>query len=209
VQNPRTVIGEVWRRLPPGVFIAMMGLLAALYPIAVSEPIPPKEKAMWIALFFLLMVLEILVIFKERASQDRSFIDQLTRLDTLESLHRAQTAAIERVRHSVNDGSLRDRALRLSESIITFTTKREEQMNRLPPDHPMSGSSREMLADRYYRDSTVLQYHDKFDAELGDVGREFRARQIGDSRLDAAINSPDDLRVVSDTLVDMVGKLRD
>src|SRR5271169_2436617 len=113
-------IATIWRKLPPGVCIAMMGLLAALYPILTHDPISPQEKSLWISGFLALMAVEMTVIFKERARQDRAFIAQMEQLEGNRRLYDAHGLALERVRTSLNKGSLRDRAFRLSESILEF-----------------------------------------------------------------------------------------
>jgi hypothetical protein len=63
----------VWTCYPPvGVFIALLGLLAVLVPIFRDlAKMSKREKAIWTAVMFTLMLLEIKSIYQDRAHHDR------------------------------------------------------------------------------------------------------------------------------------------
>jgi hypothetical protein len=66
-------MNEIWQWYPPvGVFIAILGLLGVLVPLFRDlAKIGKREKALWTAVLFLLVGLEIRSIYLERAEHDR------------------------------------------------------------------------------------------------------------------------------------------
>lgn len=128
---------RVWNGLPPGVFIAMMGLLAALYPILSREPLSPLNKAIWTVVFFALMVLELVVIFRERRKQDAVFLSQVARLDAIRNAHDAHGLALERIKNIVKTDGVRTAALRLSESLLEFVQRRRGANRYHRPEQPL------------------------------------------------------------------------
>jgi hypothetical protein len=190
------IIRDYWYRFPAGVSIAMMGLLAAAYPIFAPDPIPPREKAVWVACFFALMCLEIVVIFKERGRQDQSFLAQIAKLDEIRSAYDAHSVALERLRRSVKSGSLRDRALRLSESLLEFVHDRLENqptmlgtwLNRTKSRAAgVLGSGNDVL--RYHQE-TLSIYLERFSWNVLGVIEDFENHEIVDENLRNAANSP-------------------
>ncbi|MFZ0912216.1 MAG: hypothetical protein WBQ76_16255 [Candidatus Korobacteraceae bacterium] len=116
-----------------------MGVVAACYAIFATPPLSRGEKLAWTAGIFFLFALEIFVIFKERAKQDREHEEQIRRIEetrtvqlkSIEELRTAsesRTTAMMRLALSVNDpiNSLKARALRLSEQILDFVYRRME-----------------------------------------------------------------------------------
>jgi hypothetical protein len=202
----RRFIVQLWNKLPPGASIAMMGLLAALYPILAVEPIPPREKALWIVGFFTLMCIEMFVIVRERARQDQSLLVQIARLDAIRSAYDAHAVSLERVRRSVKNGSLRDRAAHLSESILEFVHDRLE--NEPKPLSPLAGrwlrGSARPLGNTVnisgdttnifvYHQETVAVYKERFSCTVLGVIEEIEALNIFDEDLRASADSIGDV----------------
>jgi hypothetical protein len=197
-------ISPAFIRIPPGVCIAMMGLLAALYPILTHDSISPREKAIWVSGFFLLMVLEIRILYKERARQDHALLGQIRKLDEIRNAYDAHAIAIERLRSSVKSESLRDRALRLSESILEFVHTRlvgEPEGGTLPI--AFAGMRAQKFANAYasifpsaevlsYRETTLAIYVDRFSWNVLGVLGDFEARKIVDDKLRDAAGAPND-----------------
>jgi hypothetical protein len=188
-------VRKTWKNLPPGVFIAMMGLLAALYPLLSQEPLSPVSKAIWTAVFFSLMVLEMVIIFRERNRQDVAFLSQISRLDSLRSADEAHSLALERVRRSVKNDGLRDRATRLSEALLEFVYNRLEKEpivpllgNRVRASDVLTGGK---AGERErYQDETLVVYADRFSWKVLGVIEELEDRDIVDDGLRTTANSP-------------------
>jgi hypothetical protein len=139
----------VWRKWPAGACVAAMGLLAAYYAIFVTPPLSGKEKAGWIVGLFVLFVLEISVIFKERARQDREQLEQIAKIEAWRSSQdkifqefraasESRTGAILRLLVASNDPAtgLKSRTLHLSERIIDFVYRRMENAPKSEPYKP-------------------------------------------------------------------------
>lgn len=208
-------IRDLWISLPAGISVAVMGLLAALYPIITVEPIPPREKAAWTLLFFSLIVLEIFVIFKERSRQDQAVFDQLAKFQQIEILNLDLIKAVERVRNGINDGGLRDRAYRLSESLLEFASERAQSdpsiqasgMLKLSPFYTRSLPYRQSLL---YMSETSQLYFDRFDEQVVGIRREFEGRNIRNDHIQEFATIPMDtanIQGVARCLADMAGRL--
>jgi len=133
----------IWKKLPPGVFIAVLGFMAALY--ALIPTITAREKALWVLCFFLLMVLEITVLYRERNRHDKEmvqsqaestqrFTESMCRFEQLLKASDSHAIALMRLQQVINDpaDSLKKRALQLSESILDFIYGRMQDVPPLP-----------------------------------------------------------------------------
>lgn len=129
--------GLVWRKWPPGVCISALALAAAIFPIVTPTELTPIDKAKWIAGLGFLLVLEFVIIFKERKRQDQEFaedqakrdaahFEQMKNLQELRQASEGHNVAVMRQFMSMNDpvGSLKRRAIDLSESILDFAYSR-------------------------------------------------------------------------------------
>ena len=138
-----------------------MALLAAYYAIFVTPPLSRGEKVAWILGLFALFVLELTVIVKERARQDREYVVQLKGIEEsrvahmkgiedLRSVAESRTAIFMQLAMSVNDpvNSLKGRALRLSEQILEFVYHRLEKQPTVEPPYPKTVSMASLLGPR-------------------------------------------------------------
>jgi hypothetical protein len=194
-----------WDRIPPGVCIAMMGVLAALYPVLTHDPLSPREKALWVAGFLMLMALEMTIIFKERARQDRAFIAQMGQIQALRELHDAHAVALEGVRSSQKKGSLRDRAFQLSASILDYV---QQRLTNAPKGPAQGGAMESNMAAVYqvlqyrtsyeqtfgnwqYQVDTLRNYLDRFSDRVLGICDELKALDLADEQLATMAANPD------------------
>jgi hypothetical protein len=70
-----------WQKWPPGACIAVVALAAAIIPIVTPTELTSIDKAKWIAGLGFLLVLELVIIFKEWKRQDKEFAEDQAKRD--------------------------------------------------------------------------------------------------------------------------------
>ena len=135
---PKNIVGLLWQKWPPGICIAGLAGAAAVFPIVTPSELTPIDKTKWIAGLGFLLVLELVIIFKERRRQDREFaedqakrvcsrtFEQIKNLQELRQASDGHNSAVMRQFMAINDpiDSLKRRAIDLSESILDFAYSR-------------------------------------------------------------------------------------
>lgn len=204
---------NLWHRWPPGVCIALLGLLAAIFPIFATATMTPWEKAMWSGGFFALMLLEVIIIFKERARQNRAYaldlkrqdeahVEQMKRIEEMRALADARTASILRLAGSINDPieGLKKRALQLSDSILELVYSRMQAAPAKPTPLEVFTSATstpfgQLPPDLYgkslqYEIETAAFYNSRFDERVAAILREFAAQGLVDEWLNGLCAAP-------------------
>lgn len=180
----------VWIWWPPGLCIAVLALLAAIFPLFSSAVLSRHEKAGWTAGFLALMVLEMAVIIKERKQQNsqyaadrerqnRTHLEQLSQIENMRSTSDAHNTAMMRLLLAANDpaAGLKRRALELSESILDFAFGRIQQRPHKPamPFSLTIGQNFQEGWERIQKEQEVDAQIRNFDAE---TVRLFQARYM-------------------------------
>lgn len=130
----------LWNWWPPGVCVAMLGVLAAISTIFATATVTLVEKAVWTFVFFMLMSVEVVVIIKERTKQDRQYaedrerqnkthLEQIKQIQDMRSASDAHNTSVMRLLLVANDPSsgLKKQTLQLSEAILDFAFTRLQQ----------------------------------------------------------------------------------
>ena len=209
MQTPKFLtrtVGVVWEKWPPGVCIAALALDAAIFPIVTPSELTSVDKAKWMTGLGFLLVLELVIIFKERRSQDRAYaadrerqdkahIEQLRQIEEMRAASDSRTASMIRLAMAINDPveGLKKRALQLSDSILEFIYSR---MQAAPPEEPMFVSynliqteSTFPLINSYvnkslaYQADTVKFYESRFPEKVGSILAEFAEKEVVDDWL--------------------------
>lgn len=122
----KVAASRLWRNWPPGACIAVLACAAALFPIVTPTELTAQDKAKWIASLGFLVVLELVVIFKERRAQDRAYLKQLEGIEQMRTVTDARLTSLLRIAAAANDPieGLKKRALQLSDSILEFVQNR-------------------------------------------------------------------------------------
>lgn len=206
-------VALVWRKWPPGICISALALAAAIFPIVTPSELTPFDKTKWIAGLGFLLVLELVIIFKERKRQDKEFADDQVRRDAahLEQLKSiegmrimtdARLTSLLRIAAASNDPveGLKKRALQLSDSILEFIQNRLQET----PDQPypiqsyvMSTTPNQpyLYVDPYaktlkFDQDTLAFYRARFSAKVEAILREFATQGIVDDWLNTYYATP-------------------
>ena len=194
-----------WDRWPPGLAVAMLGLLAALFPLIASGDMSTRERFFWAAGFASLVILESRAILKERAKTERATAEQMRSLEGLRAAADANHTAVIRLlidRFTPVD-DLKTRALTLSESILDFVYQRLQNAPRQPIDlfsyerhnrtlifDPVFDQTRERSATVEYEVETTRLYRERFGEKARVVVAEMAARGLSDEVLDGLLATP-------------------
>lgn len=204
-------INGLWERIPPGVAIAMLTIPAFVIPF-IWESLTPLKKGIGISAVVLLVALEISVIYRERAAQNRVLADQIARLDHLRSFQESYLIALERVKTTVNTDGLRSRAMQLSQSIVEFAYKRLEKQPVAMFVYKDSLMRARMMAE--YQRETKMEYLDRFGDRVRNIYKEIQDAGSKDTQLVDILKSADSLddgiiQYIGDTLGELAEQLRD
>ena len=212
----RTVVGFIWDKWPPGACIAGLALSAAIFPVVTPSALTPLDKAMWIFGFGFLSALELVIIFKERRRQDRVFaadqarrdaahFEQMTNLQELRQASEGLNNAVMRQFMAMNDpiGSLKRRAIDLSESILDFAYSR---IQGKPPEPTIRYMylSEPLPWERFYQDQseqfeaqrkasdysreTWEMFQGRFKQRVVNIRDEFASENLIDPALEKALS---------------------
>jgi len=221
VNTLKAFIGFVWAKWPPGICISVLALAAAIFPITTPSELTAIDKAKWIAGFGFLLVLELVIIFKERRAQDRSYIEQMTRLDGLRQASEAHNTAVMRQFMAMNDpvDSLKKRALDLSELILDFIYARIQRKPEEPLGYPYImleedlhtylQKSNERSAAQFrsfnYSEETRKLYLRRFQDKAVAIRDEFARHNLISEGLNSALDSAS-RGLVGDDLIRFIGE---
>ena len=214
-ENPRNTVRFLWQKWPPGICISMLAGAAAVFPIVTPSELTPIDKAKWIAGLGFLLVLELVIIFKERRRQDREFaedqakrdaahFEQIKNLQELRQASDGHNSAVMRQFMAMNDpiGSLKRRAIDLSESILDFAYSRIQGK----PSEPTYSYTYPGLQewDSFYQDQSKIfedqrkaaeysretwdMYQGRFYAKAVNIRDEFAKENLADDALNRALS---------------------
>ncbi len=183
---------------PPGVFIGMLALLGVVVPI-VRERIGPREKAVWTAAFFVLLILELFAVYAERAASEQRYNNTLDRFVELQKTIVASNQAQSRLLANLQPVApqpatapaaplpLKRRAEILSADILTFLLERQLHEPPLPRPPTWQVDTDKML--KYFGETMAL-YTQKFGARVRAIHDEFARNGLHDDNLDGFYENP-------------------
>lgn len=199
-------VKRFWDRWPPGLFVAMLGLLAALFPLVASATMPPREKFFWASGFASLVILESFAILKERAKQEKALADQQVGLNNIRDASEEHMKSMMRLLLTRNESSdsLKTRALKLSEAILDFVYQRLQNAPPQPgyPEILMIGLDTETWSEKFfanqakmnaasrYEFDTLAIYRERFASKALAILGEFKAKGAVDDSLDYSAAVP-------------------
>ncbi len=200
LQSLKTTGFDLWRKWPPGICIAVLAGAAAIFPIVTPSELTPRDKAKWTAGLGFLLVLELVIIFKERKSQDRAYIEQLKSIEEMRAMTDARLTSLLRMAAASNDPveGLRKRSLQLSDSILEFIQNR---MQGAPTDAPMPPMINTLISSTIqpypyvntfgqtlkYQQDTIAFYVARFATPVNAILREFAEQGIVDEWLNGIL----------------------
>ena len=189
------------RWLPPGVSIAVLGLLAVLVPFLRPEQ-SREEKAIWTAIFFALVVLEIVVIYRERGKHDRDLLNDrrdasnrfdqtIARFGELQATITASAVAVANVRAADAAGvsltSLKHRSLALADDILRFLVVRQAGDPPLPRPETFEADRDAMV--NYFQETMAL-FSQRFGSKVIAIRNQLAKAGFTDPELDRLYDSP-------------------
>lgn len=199
-------IQQLWDRWPPGVFVAMLGVLAAIFPLAARPDMSTREKFVWASGFAALMVLESWAIFKERSKQERALADQMKSLNDIREASEEHTKSMLRLLMAGNSpaDSLKSRALKLSEAILDFIYQRLQnapaplyptEILILEPDTNAWNKRFQETMQRQgaaftYESNTLAMYRERFLPKVLAILGEFQEQGVADDWLHQLAGNP-------------------
>lgn len=201
VKSPRASIEFLWRKWPPGICIALLAGAAAIFPIVTPTQLTPVDKLKWSAGLGFLLVLELVIIFKERRAQDHAYIEQLKSIEEMRATTDARLTSLLRIAAASNDPveGLKKRALQLSDSILEFV---QNQVQETPEEPDFLQSYMQGIAHQpfvyvntfgkslKFQQDTVAFYKARFLTKVEAILREFARQGIVDDWLNTYFAVP-------------------
>jgi len=192
--------------VPAGAFIAILGGLAAI--MSLSDAPTGLKKTLWIGVFFVLMVCEILVLRRDQRTGEEHYTYLVTRFNSTDSLISANAQAQLRVAElppvralplppkpspskPITDQSalldLKRRASVLSAEILQFLTQRQSGEPPLPrPDT----WDKDVSAEIQYMGQTMALYTQRFASSVIAIHDELAKSGFKDNELDRSYEHP-------------------
>jgi hypothetical protein len=223
----------LWQKWPPGICIAVLAGAAAAFPVFTPTELTPIDKAKWTIGIGALLVLELVIIFKERGRQDREFAEdqskrdaahreQLRQLQELREASDAHNTAVLRQFMALDEpiSGLKRRSLDLSEAILDFIYAR---IQGKPPEPAYAftyiatqsdaTSFYQSQSDRWAAQQRSLEYSkETWDMFLGRfhhravaIRDEFSKEHLADSTLDSYL-SPGLLKASIENTIRTIGE---
>src|SRR2546422_3519340 len=179
---------------PPGFWIGVLGFLAAtvtVFPDAV-EGLGPLQRGGAVAVFFLLMVLEIRALISARAQQEEQSWNVLNGLAEIQRPTAAVISAQAELRsseqpHHVSSDSLKRRALILADEILRWLLRNESRQQIVPRPAMWHSDTEAMLAQ--FREM-MGEYSRLFGSRVIAMRNELATRGLQDPELELFYEHP-------------------
>jgi hypothetical protein len=202
---------------PPGIAIALLGIVAALIAIF---PIPPTKKwlqALAFGVCIALVVVEMRAIVSDRKSADaqhlKDLAEQARAFSSLQILViQSQQATLAALRvQGLPVTSIKKRALDLSNEILRFLVSREVQ-----PGYGQGGYGQgayggaTQVQGLVYELETIRMFKSSFGKRVVDIHDALQSEGLTDPELDAAYKSPVDsysIRVIAERIGSLAERL--
>ncbi len=194
---------------PPGFWICVLGFLAAavtVLPAATAQDLTPLQRSGVVGVFFVLMLLEMRALYRDRGRQDTNFA---TILDNFQEINRTLTAAFVaegkvRVAEAagVTAASLKHRALALSDEILRFLVNRQAHEPPLLVEATPAVRFDTAALVRYSGE-TRARYSQQFASKVIAARDELARQGLTDPELDSFYQDPTNpigIRIVAERL---------